>query len=160
MSSHFQEARTAGCLIAACILSVGIAAQSQQPPPKAVPKVKSVAAPPIVSVEGEDNFIAYCAVCHGNSGKGDGPAAPAMKMPVPDLTTIAKRNKGRFSAVDVEAIILGSGKTRTPAHGVEDMPIWGDVFRHEDPVKRKLRIGNLVKYLESIQVPAAASARR
>jgi hypothetical protein len=57
------------------------------------------------------------------------PAAPAMKVPVPDLTTIAKRSAGKFNATDVEYIIRGTGKTATPAHGVEDMPIWGDVFR-------------------------------
>ena len=109
------------------------------------------AAVPINSVEGVDNFNAYCAVCHGSDGKGNGPAAPAMKVPVADLTTIAKRNKGRFNPVQVEETIRGTGKTPTPAHGVEEMPIWGEVFRSEDKARSTLRIGNLVMYIESIQ---------
>ena len=91
-------------------------------------------------------------MCHGKEAKGNGPAAPAMKVPVPDLTTIAKRNNGKFIATNVEPIIRGTGKTPTPAHGVEDMPIWGEVFRNEDKTRTMLRIGNLIKYLESIQV--------
>jgi mono/diheme cytochrome c family protein len=31
-------------------------------------------------------FAAYCAVCHGTTGKGDGPAAAVLVPPPPDLT--------------------------------------------------------------------------
>jgi len=34
------------------------------------------------------------------------------------------------------------------------MPIWGEVFKAEDPSKAALRIKNLVEYLRSIQEPA------
>ena len=74
-----------------------------------------------------------------------------MKNPVPDLTTIAKRNGGKFNAMEVGYVIRGTGKTSTPAHGVETMPVWGDVFRTEDRGTNTLRIGNLVSYIESIQ---------
>jgi mono/diheme cytochrome c family protein len=151
MASCRTIVRTAGSLAVACVLTAGVAGQTP-PAEKPVPKVKAAVAVPIVSLEGKDNFEAYCAVCHGKEAKGNGPAAPAMKVPVPDLTTIAKRNNGKFIATNVEPIIRGTGKTPTPAHGVEDMPIWGEVFRHEDKARTMLRIGNLVKYLESIQV--------
>jgi mono/diheme cytochrome c family protein len=128
----------------------GVGAAGQKPDQK--PQVKSAIAIPIVSLEGKDNFEAYCAVCHGKEGKGNGPAAPAMKVPVADLTTIARRNKGQFIATNIEYIIRGTGRTQTPAHGIEDMPIWGEVFRSEDKNRATLRISNLVKYLESIQV--------
>jgi len=133
----------------ACVLVAGASAQSQ---PTQKPKIKAVAAAPIVSIEGADNFQAYCAVCHGRDGKGNGPAAPAMKVPPPDLTTYAQRHDGRFNEIQVQDIIKGTGKTATPAHGVEEMPIWGEVFRSEDKARSALRIHNLMKYVELIQV--------
>jgi mono/diheme cytochrome c family protein len=163
MARCFETVGVAGFLIVGCLFTIGVAAQTppaQTPPPqKEVPKVKGVRAAPIASVEGKDNFSAYCAVCHGQTGKGDGPAAPAMKVAVPDLTTIAKRNNGKFNATHVEYIIRGTGKTSTPAHGVEDMPIWGEVFGGDDRSVSRLRIGNLVKSVESIQQTGADSPR-
>lgn len=138
--------------LASFVLAVSVAAQAPSAQ-QTVPKIKRVTANPILSVEGADNYTAYCAVCHGPAGKGDGPAAPAMKVPVPDLTTIAKRHEGRFNGPAVEETIKGVNRgITTPAHGVEDMPIWGDVFRTEDKSKATLRIRNLVHYIESIQV--------
>ena len=147
----------AGTLVA-WALAVGLAAQGASPQKpaapaqKPVPTVKSVRAVPIVSVQGKDNFEAYCAVCHGSDAKGNGPAAPAMKVPPADLTALAAKNNGKFEAVAVSRVITGVDRTAsTPAHGVEAMPIWGDVFRGEDPGKRTLRVNNLVTYIESIQ---------
>jgi mono/diheme cytochrome c family protein len=148
----------AGSLVLACALAANVAAQAPSGGQK--PVVKGVRAVPIQSVEGKDNFEAYCAVCHGRDAKGTGPAAPAMKVPVPDLTTIARRNQGRFDASGVEEIIRGTGRTATPAHGVEDMPIWGEVFRYGDPSVTRLRIGNLVKYVQSLQAAGSEPAAR
>jgi mono/diheme cytochrome c family protein len=107
----------------------------------------------MVSIAGKDNFEAYCAVCHGIDAKGGGPAAPAMKAPVPDLTTLAARNGGKFNAAAVEYVIRGTGKMATPAHGVSEMPVWGYIFDPElwNRDVTALRVTNLVKYLESIQ---------
>ena len=150
MARSLANACIASSLVVACSFVVGLAAQTPTDQ-KAVPKVKSASANPIPSIEGKDNFDAYCVVCHGSDGKGHGPAAPAMKVAVPDLTTIARRNNGKFDAVAVEFIVRGTGKMSTPSHGVETMPIWGDVFRSEDRAKATLRIGNLVKYVQSLQ---------
>ena len=128
-----------------------IASALAQTPPTQKPKVKTVTAIPITSLDGKDNYDAYCAVCHGPAAKGDGPAAPAMKAAVPDLTTIAKRNKGKFNPIAIEHVILGTEKTATPAHGVDTMPIWGEVFRVEEKNRALLRVRNLVNYLETIQ---------
>ena len=138
----------AGCVAVACSV---LTAATAQTPSAQKPKIKTASAAPIQSVDGGDNFHAYCAVCHGADAKGNGPAAPAMKVPVPNLTTIAARHDGKFNAVRVEQIITGVGKTPSPAHGVEDMPIWGDVFRNEDKAKTALRVRNIVSYIESIQ---------
>jgi mono/diheme cytochrome c family protein len=138
----------AGCVAVACSV---LTAATAQTPSAQKPKIKTASAVPIQSVDGADNFHAYCAVCHGADAKGNGPAAPAMKVKVPDLTTFAARHDGKFNDVQVEKIITGVGKTPSPAHGVEDMPIWGDVFRSEDKTKTALRVRNIVKYIQSIQ---------
>src|SRR5215471_10488675 len=61
----------------------------------------------IPSLKGPDLFRAYCAPCHGQDGKGDGPAAAALNSKVPDLTTIAQRNSGIFPEAKVRGIIAG-----------------------------------------------------
>ena len=112
------------------------------------------AAQAINSVEGKDNYQEYCAVCHGTDAKGNGPAAPALKIPPADLTTIAKRRKGVFPSVEVRSIIEGSPEMT--AHGKREMPMWGSVFRSvgagTDDRTALLRVQNLVKYLETLQV--------
>ncbi len=113
--------------------------------------VQQGTAPRIQSVEGFETFKAYCAVCHGPQAKGNGPAATALKKVPADLTTIAKRNGGKFSATDVEAVIMG--QQVLASHGSRDMPIWGPVFQSlaPDTSFMKLRVSNLVDYLKSIQ---------
>jgi mono/diheme cytochrome c family protein len=108
-------------------------------------------APRIQSIEGVDSYKAYCAVCHGPAAKGDGPAATALKKAPADLTTIAKRNGGKFSASDVEAVIMG--QQVLASHGSREMPIWGPVFQSLSPDNSvmKMRVTNLVNYLKSIQ---------
>ena len=75
----------ASCLVLAWVLGAPISAQTPSGQTQ-VPKVKAGRAVPIVSVEGRDNYVAYCAVCHGLDGTGNGPAAPAMKKPVAALS--------------------------------------------------------------------------
>jgi mono/diheme cytochrome c family protein len=108
--------------------------------------------PLIHSVEGPELFRAYCASCHGKDGRGNGPAAPAMKVKVPDLTVIARNNKGQFPSAHVRRIIMGDDVVT--AHGSREMPVWGPIFHQiESDVDRGyVRLENLVKYLESIQV--------
>jgi mono/diheme cytochrome c family protein len=109
--------------------------------------------PPLIrSVDGPDLYRAYCASCHGQEGKGNGPAALAMKASVSDLTVIAKNNGGKFPVARVQRIILGEGMIAS--HGSREMPVWGPIFHQiEDDVDRgNVRLDNLVKYLESIQL--------
>lgn len=132
----------------AAMLPVVLTAQTAQP------KVKLEPAQQIDTVDGKEIYNAYCAVCHGKDGKGSGPAALALKVPMPDVTMMAKNNAGKFSYADVEAHITGKGKVVPAAHGSADMPIWGPVFKSisgQDEGLTTLRVANLVKYIESIQ---------
>ena len=113
--------------------------------------------PPLLidSLVGRDLYATYCAGCHGRDGKGDGPVAPALKVPPADLTTIAKRNGGQFRASIVEGTLNGTrAQEPSSAHGTSEMPIWGSIFRQLDTRESvtKVRVENLVKHVESIQV--------
>jgi mono/diheme cytochrome c family protein len=136
---------------AACIISSGVSAQTQ---PSKAPAQSDQSPPPLIrSVDGAELFRAYCAPCHGLDAKGKGPAAVALKAPVPDLTTLAKRNRGNFPEVRVRKAI--TGEDAVAAHGSREMPIWGPVLHQieADVDRGNVRLDNLVKYLRSIQAP-------
>lgn len=107
----------------------------------------------IASMEGKDLYLAYCASCHGKLGKGDGPVASALKAPLADLTTISKRNRGKFPREEMEKIILGEQKSARTAHGSDQMPVWGPVFSkvENDQDFGLVRVRRLMEYLMSIQ---------
>ena len=105
---------------------------------------------------GSDLFRAYCANCHGGDGKGQGPVASVLKVSPADLTTLARRHGGKYPAALVRDTLYGA---RVPnpsvAHGTTEMPLWGAIFRQLDTKESvaKVRVENLVKYVESIQIP-------
>jgi mono/diheme cytochrome c family protein len=108
----------------------------------------------ISSMYGRDLFELYCATCHGSDGKGNGPAADALKVRPADLTTIARRNGGTFPKSRIEAFVTVGDERATPAHGSSEMPVWGPIFRALDPndAANKVRLANIVEYLGSLQV--------
>jgi len=105
----------------------------------------------VLPVRGADLFHSYCAACHGIDGRGHGPAAAALKSPVPDLTTIASRNRGVFPRERIRTQI--AGEDRPAIHGTREMPIWGPIFRQieNDTDYGRVRLENVLLYLESIQ---------
>lgn len=115
--------------------------------------VKTTTAPQTSAASGKDMYVSYCAACHGTDGKGNGPAAKAMKVPPSDLTILARSNKGKYPDAHVYQVIKGDATM--PAHGSKDMPVWGPVFRalsKGDQATVQLRITNLTSYVESLQV--------
>ena len=116
------------------------------------PTVVNVPAPLTPANSGKKMFEAYCAACHGKGGKGDGPAATALKVPPPDLTGLTERNDGKFPSSQVAMTI--AGQAGTPAHGSKEMPIWGPVFmsmNHQHESEVRLRVANLTDYIKSFQ---------
>lgn len=115
--------------------------------------------PPLVvhSMLGSDLYKFYCASCHGAGGRGDGPVAQTLKSDPPDLSRLALRNGGVFPRARVVAIIEGRSDPPLSVHGTREMPVWGPIFRGLDAndAANRTRIGNLVDYLQSLQVKYA-----
>jgi mono/diheme cytochrome c family protein len=101
---------------------------------------------------GHAMYKAYCAVCHGENGKGEGPAASALKVPPSNLTLLGKNNGGKFPSAQVNSAIRGTA--HVTAHGSKEMPVWGQLFwdiSHGDESQVQLRVRNLTDYIESLQ---------
>lgn len=108
--------------------------------------------PPTYVPSGQEIYHQFCAACHGLDGKGNGPAASRLKTMPADLTTLAKRNMGKFPYEYVASVLrFGPGPS---AHGSSDMPTWGPIFQIIDKDNEKAvqqRIKNLSNYLASVQ---------
>ncbi len=115
-------------------------------------KVKKTTVVPTNAASGEQMYNEYCAVCHGKDGKGNGPAATALKALPSDLTNLTQQNAGKFPQNKVATSIRGDAVL--PAHRSKDMPVWGNVFQnisHGDVAEVQLRISNLTHYIETLQ---------
>jgi mono/diheme cytochrome c family protein len=140
---------SASLILGLLLMGIGIRAALAQETPTTMKKVPVHSTQ---SITGKDLFHEYCAVCHGPAGKGDGPAAAALKAPLPDLTQISAKNGGKFPELQIQHII--NGEAGVPAaHGSKDMPVWGYIFRHmgANPDIGTVRVHNLMKYIEEIQ---------
>jgi mono/diheme cytochrome c family protein len=106
---------------------------------------------------GKNNYMKYCATCHGPSGTGtDGTASRLFTKPPTNLTLLAKNHGGKFPMMEVIGIVRGDQPIA--AHGTREMPIWGQTFGK--PLSEGMygkdaadaQIMNIGQYLETIQV--------
>jgi len=102
--------------------------------------------------------VRHCAVCHGSSGRGDGPFGGILRTAPADLTTIAARNGGRFPDAEIARFV--DGQFVPPAHGTRQMPIWGRWLGEPiakgadaDEVARG-EIFAILEYLKTLQRPS------
>ena len=114
---------------------------------------------------GKREYVNSCAVCHGDSGRGDGSIVAYLKIAPGDLTKIQKSNNGVFPFGRVYEVI--DGRKTIAAHGSRDMPVWGDRFKEKSAELAELalrfgisidaeafardRILALIRYLSSLQ---------
>jgi len=135
-------------LAAATLLGVAYANQSTAKKTVVIPVSQAPAN------SGKQMYTSYCAPCHGVNGKGNGPAASALKKPPTDLAALSKNHGGRFPARHIVSVLeFGAAN---PSHGTAEMPVWGPMLGSVDtaanePNVRALRISNLNQYLQSLQ---------
>jgi mono/diheme cytochrome c family protein len=140
-------------LVAGGAIFFSIGAQPQEPAPQAAKpsvKIEKVPVRQTGAVAGKGLYLDHCAVCHGTDGKGNGPAASALKTAPADLTLLVKNNGGKFPSAHVVNVLDSPGAA---FHGSPEMPIWGPIFRKmgTDPNLGHLRAVNVSTYIESMQ---------
>jgi mono/diheme cytochrome c family protein len=129
--------------------------------PQTGPPAHETQLPPTFVPSGARMYEHFCAACHGPDAKGHGPAASSLKVTPSDLTTLARRHKGKFPYNYVSSVLhFGPGMS---AHGSSAMPTWGPIFqrleeqsegpsRVQSEIAVRDRIQNLCDYLASLQV--------
>lgn len=140
------------------VVAVGLGAGELAPA-----RVATLASPTVARAQTADRpdapdgaalYRAYCASCHGLSGRGDGPVASALRVPPANLTRLTQQHGGTFPADRVAQRI--DGRQQIAAHGPSDMPVWGDALssptladRDEDVLRA--RVQALVHFLATLQ---------
>jgi len=99
-------------------------------------------------LDGKTAYLTLCALCHGASAKGDGPAAPHLNQKPADLTRLAAANDGVFPYQRVYAAIDGRRAIRV--HDTREMPVWGMASR-VSPALYRARMHEIVDYLVGLQ---------
>jgi mono/diheme cytochrome c family protein len=94
----------------------------------------------------------FCASCHGESGKGDGPLSDIARVRPSDLTSLTRHHGGVFPRARVLSYL--DGTKPVAAHDRTAMPKWHDVLARleggdERAVRR--RLDALVSHVESLQ---------
>ncbi len=106
---------------------------------------------------GRQLYIDFCAVCHGEAGRGDGVMAEVLTITPTDLTALSAG--GDFPTLRVAEQI--DGRRPMLAHG-GDMPLFGQWFQGDgadvalpgpggQPILMSRPIADLVTYLQEIQ---------
>ncbi|MDX1740485.1 MAG: cytochrome c [Rhodothermales bacterium] len=137
-------------LFTASLVSCGPPAPERPSGPDAT--VEAAAYDPIDA--GQTHYLRYCASCHGEDGRGEGPVAEALKDPPTDITRFRLEEEGTFRVDDLIEIIRGVRDVR--AHGTREMPVWGNIWGDSEiqtatPEQIEQRINELVEYIRSIQ---------
>lgn len=119
------------------------------------PTIKNVPLQQTSVTNGQQMYTSYCASCHGATGLGNGPAAPALKVPPANLTVLTQKNGGVFPDAHVFAVLQFG--VENPAHGNATMPIWGNLLpslspgAHDPETLTHQRIVNISAYLKKLQ---------
>lgn len=107
--------------------------------------------------EGADSgaylYRTFCASCHGDTGRGDGPVADlAVRRPA-NLTTLALRHGGVYPRAAVRATL--DGTSAVEGHAGPGTPDWAESLRRSargDERAVQQQIDAIVAHVETLQV--------
>jgi mono/diheme cytochrome c family protein len=105
------------------------------------------------ATSGKQMYASYCAPCHGVDGRENGAYAPMLKTQPTDLTVLSRNKNGKFPDSHVAAVLQNG--IDVPSHGTPEMPVWGPILgkmSQGNQQDRLLRISNLSRYIETLQV--------
>jgi len=134
-------------IVVAATLATGMSYADQSKSKVTIPVTKTSAA------SGKLMYSSYCAPCHGVDGRGQGPVASALRTPPMDLTVLSRNNHEKFPDTHIVSVLQNGAEI--PSHGTAEMPVWGPILgkmNQSNPQDRLLRISNLSRYLETMQV--------
>jgi mono/diheme cytochrome c family protein len=103
---------------------------------------------------GKQMYVNFCAPCHGVDGKGNGPAAAALKKQPTDLAALSRNHGGKYPSTHIVSVLQFG--IAHPSHGSAEMPLWGPMLGSANSAPsetdvRALRISNLSRYLQTLQ---------
>ena len=93
---------------------------------------------PSDAAKGKDTFAKSCGTCHGNTGKGDGPAGAALNPKPKDLT-----DKAYVSKLDDQYLTKIIGKGGAAAGKSPLMPPFSSQLKEQD-------IKDVIAYIRSL----------
>jgi mono/diheme cytochrome c family protein len=93
------------------------------------------------AAEGKKLYVDYCSTCHGEKGKGDGPAAAALPVKPADHTNGTVMNQ-----LSDEFLMTIIAKGGTAAGKSSFMPSWGGALEQK-------QIRDIVAYVRTIADP-------
>lgn len=113
--------------------------------------VQEPSRPGSAATSGAALYGAFCASCHGETGRGDGPVADLAPVRPSDITVLSRSNGGVYPRREVMEVLEGTRAQRTHAGG---MPNWREVIaRNENNDERRIkaRLDALVEHVETLQ---------
>jgi mono/diheme cytochrome c family protein len=144
--SKIQLAIICSAIVVAAVLLVAIPAGAQ------TTTIKWVPIPYTNPTAGDQMYAKYCASCHGITGQGNGPAAPAFKHAPANLTNLTQSHGGKYPRMLVYESVIEGGQA--PGHGNTQMPVWGELFVRMDGFYSEvpqIRLKALADYIETLQ---------
>lgn len=132
-----------GASLATLALAIACSSESAKPANNAKPKAAAAGVSEEVLAKGKAIYKANCVACHGESGKGDGPAAGVLKPKPRDHTDPAYMNT--LSNEEIGKVIKFGGAIKGKPLMPSNPQINGD------------DLDALILYTRSLSAPVSAS---
>jgi cbb3-type cytochrome c oxidase subunit III len=116
---------TAAVLLGAGLALFALSCGTKQPATQEGTAATAAGAPVLVNQRGEQAFLAYCAMCHGERGAGDGPLAAELKQQ--NVTVPAHLNdRARLEQIGRSGVVAVVEKGGAHTGRSNLMPAWGE----------------------------------